>query len=207
VGSEVGLMDPLVISGARAGRGMLIDFADLNYEHVPVPSQADVVIVDSGERRALKDSPYAARRAECEAAAIQLGYPLGKAEEADIAGLPDPVLRRRTRHVVRECERVRNFAAALRAGDLAAAGDLMLESHLSLAWDFESSTPGIDELVESLVEVTGVHGARITGGGFGGCVVVLADAGALDSVSPGARAWKVTPAAGATVTGPGSDGT
>jgi len=124
--------------------------------------------------------------------------PLPTAGAADIAALEDPVLRARARHVRTECDRVRSFAAALRADDRARAGTLMAESHRSLRDDFEVSTPVLDHLVEQLLAVPGVHGARLTGAGFGGCVVALADPG-VDLSGTGARAWEVRPAAGARI--------
>ncbi len=198
-GSDVGLMDPLVIAGALAGHALLVDFATLAVAPVALPPGAEVVVVHSGRGRRLVTSPYAARRAECAAAAVAVGRPLGQAEEADLPGLPDRVLRSRTRHVVTECRRVQAFADALRAGDLVTAGALMVESHRSLADDFEASAPAVDALVDELQATDGVYGARMTGGGFGGCVVALAEPGALDPAAWPGRAWQVRPSGGATV--------
>ncbi len=101
------------------------------------------------------------------------------ATAADVETLPDPLLQARARHVVSENARVRSFAAALAAGDLPAAGALMVESHRSLAGDFEVSTGRLDEMVAGLTSRPGVYGARLTGAGFGGCVVALTRPGAL----------------------------
>jgi galactokinase len=199
VGSEVGLMDPLVSAGAQPGNALLIDFSTVSYEAVPMPAGAEVVVVHSGEHRLLRRTPYAARRAECEAAAIELGRPLGMAEEADLPGFADSLLRRRVRHVVSECRRVREMVVAFAAGDVAGAGRIMVESHWSLSGDFEASTPRVDELVESLLVRPGVLGARMTGGGFGGCVVALAEPGALDPADWPGWAWRLSAAGGATV--------
>jgi galactokinase len=196
-GSSVGLMDPLVSAGGRAGHALLIDFSRMTVDPVAVPADAEIVVVHSGQPRALGHTPYAARRAECEAAALELGGPLGLAEPADVTGLLDPVLRRRTRHVVTECARVREFTAALRHDDLAAAGRVMVASHRSLAADFEVSTPAIDGLVDNLVRLPGVYGARLTGGGFGGCVVALTAPGALDVEAHPGQAWRVRASGGA----------
>jgi galactokinase len=200
-GSSVGLMDPLVIAGGTQDHALLIDFATLRTHEVPVPARAEIVVVHSGVARELARSPYAARRAECEAAAIELGYPLGQAELADLAGILDPVMRRRTRHVVTECARVREMAEAFRRGDLTGAGALMAESHDSMAVDFEVSTPEIDQLVGALSRVDGVYGVRLTGGGFGGCVVALTGPGALDvdDLPGGRRGFVVKASGGATV--------
>ncbi len=199
-GSPVGLLDPLACAGARAGHALLVDFSTLTTRDVPVPDDADVVVADSGERRSLRDAGYAARVAECEAAAAVVG-PLGLAGPEDVLGLRDPVLRRRARHVVTECARVDAVAAALATGDLATAGALLVESHRSLADDFEVSTPAVDAAVAALLACPGVHGARLTGGGFGGSVVAIAEPGAVGTAvsSAGGRplpVWHVHPAAG-----------
>ncbi len=196
IGAAVGLMDPLVVAGARPGHGMLVDFSDLEIEHVPIPADVAVVVVHSGETRRVADSPYGTRRSECAAAAAQIGRSLGRATETDVSTLIDPLLRRRARHVVTECGRVRAMAAALRAGDVMTAGRLMSESHHSLSGDFDASTPTIDALVSRLLRHPGVHGARMTGGGFGGCVVALTRPGAVDPATWPGRAWVVRPSAG-----------
>ncbi len=198
-GVDVGLMDPMVSVGGREGCALLVDFSTLEMTPVPLPAEVEVVVVHSGEGRTLGDTPYAARRAECEAAAAELGRPLGQADEADLPGFIDPVLRRRARHVVGECRRVVEMAAALRDGDLSAAGRVMVESHASLAGDFEASTPAVDALVEGVTSLPGVFGARMTGGGFGGSVVALARGGAVDPARWPGRAWKVRAVGGVTL--------
>ncbi len=187
-GVPVGIMDPLVSAGGRAGHGMLIDFSDLSTTYVPIPEDAQLVVVDSGVPRTLRFTEYAARVAECEAAASIIG-PLGLADDADLAGLRDKRLHRRAHHVVSECARVRQVAAALADGDLEAAGSRLVESHRSLADDFEVSTPEVDALVDHLCSLDGVYGARVTGAGFGGSVVALCRPGAVDvrAVPAGAR--------------------
>jgi len=197
-GSPVGLMDPLVSLLGRRNHAVFIDFSAPTWSHVALPPGLEVLVVDSGERRSLRDSPYGARRRECEEAAAALG-PLGRLELRDVARLGSPTPRRRARHVVTECRRVRDVVAALRDGDLAAVGAAMNESHESMAVDFEASTPGIDDLAASIRRLPGVYGARITGGGFGGCVVVACRQGAgLAARWPG-RAWIVTATDGASV--------
>jgi galactokinase len=105
--------------------------------------------------------------------------------------LADPELRRRARHVITENERVRTVVAAFEAGDLAAVGEALVASHVSLRDDFEVSTPVLDALVDRLNATEGVFGARLTGAGFGGCVVVLTEPGTLD------EGWLVHASAGA----------
>ena len=191
-GVPCGIMDQLACVAGVAGHALLIDCAQESVTPVPLPSHAAVHIVDTGERRALASSGYAQRRAECEAAQVLIG-PLADAEETAVATIEDDVVRRRARHVVTENTRVRETAAALQAGDLAAAGAAMVRSHASLRDDFEVSTTALDEAVERISRLPGVHGVRLTGAGFGGAVVVLADAGAE---VPGLR---VNAAVGATV--------
>lgn len=202
-GVEVGLLDPWTATTASAGAATLLDFEALTATTVPMPPEAEVVVVHSGRARSLDRSGYQARRAECDAAAYRLG-PLGHVDPEAVLGLPDPVLRRRARHVVTECDRVRWFVDALAAGDLAEAGRLMLASHRSLADDFEVSTPELDALVEDLVCRPGVHGARLTGAGFGGCVVALAEPGAIDVGTIATPAWRVRPQGGARRVDPGA---
>jgi galactokinase len=189
-GSPVGTMDPMVCSAGRAGRALLIDFAAMTTRQVPLPVDAEVVVVDSGRARIVAGSAYEERVAQCRAAAALVG-PLGAASERDVGSIADPLLRRRARHVVSECTRVHAFAGALNRGTLAEAGGLMAESHRSLSDDFEVSTPEMDGLVEWLGSLAGVYGARMTGAGFGGCVVVLARPAALDPESLPMRAWRV----------------
>jgi galactokinase len=194
-GVPCGLMDQLAVALGRAGHALLIDFGPAvpTVEPVALPAGAEIVVVDSGQRRSLAGTPYARRRAACAAAAALIG-PLGAATAADAAAIADPVLRRRARHVVTENTRVRETVAALRSGDLAAAGAALDASHASLRDDYEVSTPALDALVTRLRSRPGVHGARLTGAGFGGCAVALTEPGAL------AEGWVVRAFGGASVT-------
>ena len=195
IGVPVGLMDPLACAGGRAGHALRIDCATGGTRQVPLPAEAEFTVVDSGQRRDLRTSAYATRVAECEAASAVIG-PLGLAGPDDVIGLRDPLLRRRARHVTTECARVDAFTGALSGGDLEAAGALMVESHRSLAEEFEATTPEIDALVDRLRARPGVVGARMTGAGFGGCVVALGEPGALDPTRLGPAAWRVAPVDG-----------
>jgi galactokinase len=199
-GSRVGLLDPLAIVGAEAGHALSIDFATLETHQVPIPAAAAFLIVHSGVSRDLGSSLYADRRAECDRAANQIGRPLGRCQIGDLSALSDPVLRRRARHVITECARVREVERLLIRRNLPAVGAVMTEGHRSLADDFLVSTPVVDELVDRLVETPGVYGARMSGGGFGGCVIALCapDSPALDLERHAPRqAWRVTPSEGA----------
>lgn len=194
-GTPSGIMDQLASAAGVEGSALRIDCSTLQVTPVPFPGDAEVVVVDSGQQRDLGGEAgraYAERRASCEAAEAVVG-PLRTATLDDLVQLRDPVLLRRARHVVSENARVRECSEALAAGDLRASGHLMLASHASLRDDYEVSTPELDALVARLTAVPGVHGARVTGAGFGGCVVALTDPGAL------AEGWHVRPVAGASV--------
>jgi galactokinase len=196
-GVPCGVMDQLASLCGVDGHAILLDCTTLEVTPVPLPAGVDVVAVASGETRSLAGVPYAERRDETVRAAELLGGP-GSPRSATVAeadAIDDPVLRRRARHLVTENERVRGVCAAFAAGDVASAGALMTASHASLRDDQEVSTARLDELVERLVSTPGVHGARLTGGGWGGCVVALCDSGALAG-----EGWHVRPSAGATVT-------
>ena len=196
-GVPCGIMDQLASAAGVAGHALLIDCGSLDVTPTPVPADVEVVVVDSGTRRQLATSFYGVRRAQCEEAEALVG-PLREATLDDVAAIATDDLRRRARHVVSENGRVRAFAAALGSGDRAGAGRLMVESHASLRDDFEVSTRELDELVDHLAGRSGVHGARLTGAGFGGCVVALTDPG-TDLGLDGVDAWVMTPSAGAAV--------
>jgi galactokinase len=193
-GVPTGIMDQLASTSGVDGHALVIDCTTLAVTPVPLPPDTEIVVVDSGQRRALVTSAYAERAAECAAAEAAIG-PLRQAVMADLSRIDDPVVRARARHVVTENERVRAFAAAVNDGDLAEAGRLMAASHASLRDDFAVSTPGVDALVARLHATPGVFGARMTGGGFGGCVVALARPGALH------EGWVVRAVGGASVIG------
>jgi galactokinase len=191
-GVPCGIMDQLASAAGIRDHALLIDCATLRVTPIAVPERASIWVVHSGQERQLVGSAYADRRAECEAAAAIVG-PLPTAAPDRIEELDDPVMRARARHVRSECARVEHFAEALAAHDLAAAGALMVQSHRSLRDDFEVSTPRLDELVDELCAIGGVHGARLTGAGFGGCVVALAEPGVE------LEGWQVHAADGALV--------
>jgi galactokinase len=191
-GVPCGIMDQLASAAGVAGYALHIDCATYEVDPVPVPDGIDVVVVHSGEARRLADSAYAERRMQCEEAMRQIG-PLRDATAADVVAIDDPTVRRRARHVVTENERVAAFADALRDGRLDLLGELLLASHASLRDDFEVSTARLDAVVEELTATPGVLGARLTGAGFGGCVVAVAERGTtLDG-------WYVRAADGASV--------
>jgi len=166
-GVPIGLMDQLVSVLGQAGAALLLDCGELGAEPIRLPPTLAVGVVHSGVRRTLAASAYADRRAGCEAAARRLGR--ATLRDATIEEVRDDPL---ARHVVTENQRVLAAASALRDGDAATLGGLLVESHASLRDDFAVSTPELDLLVELLVD-EGAYGARLTGAGFGGCVVAL----------------------------------
>jgi galactokinase len=171
-------MDQMASSLADTGSALFLDTRSLAYEKVPLPSLADLVVIDSGVTHGHAGGEYRTRRAECERAAAALGVrvlrDLAVTDLDRIASLPAP-LAHRARHVVTENARVVATVAGLRAGSLRDAGALLAAGHASLRDDFAVSIPEIDLLVEIASRTGGVHGARLTGGGFGGSVVALVD--------------------------------
>jgi len=177
VGVPCGVMDQMASAMGQTDHALLIDCRSLETTPVPVPTEASLVILDTGKRRGLVSSEYAARREQCEAAARVLGVEaLRDATLADVeaarARLGD-VLYRRARHVVSENQRVLDTVAALRAGDLAHVGELLHASHISLRDDYAVSCAELDAMAEIANAQAGCYGARMTGAGFGGCAVAL----------------------------------
>jgi len=197
-GVPCGIMDQLTSVAGVDGHALLIDCSTLDRVPIPMPPGAEVIVVHSGQSRALAGSAYAERRGQVEAAEAAAGVPLRRAGPADLGGIADPTLRRRAHHVVSENARVRAFADSLRTGDLTTAGALMTESQASLRDDFEVSTAVLDALVARLNAQPGVLGARLTGAGFGGCVVALAESGTAAGLTVD-RATLVRPSGGARV--------
>jgi galactokinase len=174
VGVPSGILDQAASLLARAGSALLLDCGSLEHRCVPLPEDVAIVVLDSGERHSHESSGYADRRRELEAA--------------------DP---RRIRHVEMENERVRATVDALERRDVRALGPIFAASHASLRDDYDVSTPMLDALVAAALEA-GAFAARMTGGGFGGCVVALADrARAGDVLARSGQGWLVRPADGA----------
>jgi galactokinase len=194
-GVPCGVMDQMAsVFGAR-GQALLLDCRTLDVRLIAVPDELAIVVVHSGVERRLAGGDYAARRGACEAAAARLGLPtLRDATPARVAD--DPI----ARHVVSENARVLAFAAAMSARDFQRCGALMLESHASLRDDFAVSTPELDTLVERALQL-GAFGARLTGAGFGGCVVALVSAEHGLQFAEQLGGWVMQPAAGAGMIG------
>jgi len=182
-GVRCGIMDQFVSCLGRRDNALILDCRSLAFDHVPIPAGVDLIVCDTGVKRALAASEYNRRRDECNrgagilASRIQGVTALRDVSRAlleEFEGLLDPVARRRCMHVVTENERVVRSAAALRNGDLEEFGKLMYDSHMSLRRDFEVSCPELDLVVDLCAGSSGVYGARMTGAGFGGCAICLA---------------------------------
>lgn len=177
VGMNCGIMDQYIVSLGKAGHVLLIDCRSLGYELAPLPKGVSLVVCNTRKKRGLLDSEYNTRRAECERGAATLGVKALRdvtpaqleARKAEL----DPVTYRRCRHVVTEDARTLEAVAAMRAGDLQRLGELMNASHVSLRDDYQVSCFELDAMVETAWKQPGVYGARMTGGGFGGCAVAL----------------------------------
>jgi galactokinase len=183
-GTQCGLMDQLISVAGREGHALLIDFRHLTWQAVPLPPDSAVVVCDTSKRRGLVDSAYNERRAQCQAGAQQLG--VAALRDLDVetfearAGELPPLLRARCRHVVHENDRTQRAAEALRRGDVAAFGQLMNASHASLRDLYQVSCDELDLMAVLAQSQPGCWGARMTGGGFGGCVVALVDDQAVE---------------------------
>ena len=195
IGLSCGIMDQFASAMGRRDHAIFLDTATLEYAYAPLKlSGAHILIVNSMCKHALAGSAYNERRSECARALDALrsakpGLPsLGALTPAEFDALsdciPDPVCRKRAKHAVYENARTLAACEALQVGDLAAFGKLMNESHVSLRDDYAVSCAEVDALVEIAWRCGGVLGARITGGGFGGCTVNIV----LDSESEAFRA-------------------
>jgi galactokinase len=178
VGCRCGIMDQLASARGELGHALLIDCRSLETRTVALPDDVVVMIVHSRVKRALVGSEYNTRREQCEAAARHFG--IRALRDLDLATLLlhgselDATVFKRARHIVTENQRTLDAASALAANDLVRLGALMASSQASMRDDFEITVPAIDRLVEILQASIGADGgARMTGGGFGGCVVAL----------------------------------
>jgi len=189
VGAHVGIMDQFVALFGEAQRALLLDCRSLEYKLLPLPDTVNLVICNTMVKHALASSAYNERRAQCEEGVKYLAERLPNVKALrDVTleqlqqygrGLPD-LIYRRCRHVISENARVLSAAAALDQQDLHRFGELMKESHRSLRNDYEVSSRELDLMVEMARKNEGVYGARMTGGGFGGCTVNLVDVAAVD---------------------------
>jgi galactokinase len=199
-------MDQMISASGVDGHALLIDCRSLETTPVPLPPQTLVVVLDTATRRGLVDSAYNERRAQCEAAARFFGVPalrdVSEAEfkvevEVEGEGL-DELTRRRARHVVSENARTLLAAEAMRQGDAVEMGRLMNAGHVSLRDDFEISCDELNAMVACAQQQDACYGARMTGGGFGGCAVALVRADAAQGFAAAVaacyqQATKLTP--------------
>jgi galactokinase len=185
VGARVGLMDQMACSLGRDGAALMIDFKTMEFRSVPLPDTTELVVLHSGVTHSLAGGEhggrnYKTRRAECEKACELLG--VSSLRDLTVQDLPrinalSMLYAARARHVVTENARVLEAVAALESGDLARVGELFYASHASMRDDYDVSEPEIDLIVELSRGREGIYGARLTGGGFGGSVVMLAQKG------------------------------
>mgnify|MGYP000259130016 CR=1 FL=1 len=185
VGCKCGIMDQLISALGTKGQAMLLDCSNLEYSYANIPEDLAIVIVNSNVKRGLVNSEYNTRRQQCESAASFFGK--RSLREVDLTELEaakskmDPVIYRRARHVLSESERTIRAMTALNEQDIVSLSRLMAESHRSLKEDFEVTTPELDVLVDIVSNVLkDKGGARMTGGGFGGCVVALVPQAKVD---------------------------
>ena len=198
VGAPTGLLDQFSSVFGRAGHALFLDCRTLEHRATPLPAdRARILIADSGVKHELAaGGGYRERRAQCEEAArwfaehsVRNNAPIKTLRdvtpamiEEDSAGL-DPILLKRARHIVYENMRVKMGDEALRTGNLAAFGETMSNTHESCRTLFENSCPEVDALVEIARSVRGVYGAKITGGGWGGCAVILHEPAASEALN------------------------
>lgn len=175
IGMPCGIMDQMAVGLCTPGKALALNTLDLSFNVIDIPKDWSFLTIHSGVRRELADGRYKARFEECQAASKALRTQtlcLLTDDQLEAAEkLPDP-LAKRTRHVVSEHSRALAAIEAMKSADMDAFARLMNESHASYSRDFQASTPKVDALVASALEM-GAKGARLTGGGFGGCLVIL----------------------------------
>ena len=193
VGAPTGLLDQLSSLYGEASTALLIDFRELSVQPVPfdpATSGVALMLIDSQERHGHVDGEYASRRLSCERAAADVGVvSLREIQHRGVAvlvGVTDPVDARRARHVLTENQRVFDIVAALRDSDFFDVGRIFTASHASMRDDFDITTKHIDLIADTAVGA-GALGARMTGGGFGGCVIALAPAGRAEAIGDAVR--------------------
>lgn len=177
IGVPCGIMDQMAVAVAKPGEAIALDTHTLDYRVVALPPSHEMVVIHSGHSRALIDGRYAALKEECDAAKAAFGTAnlcqLALSDVEAATNMSDTI-RRRTRHCVTENLRVHAAIEALATSNVAKMGALMSESHASMRDDFEMSIPPVDALVSDAASL-GAVGARLTGGGFGGCIVAYID--------------------------------
>ncbi len=177
IGVKTGIMDQMISATGIADHAILIDCRSLDLEPAPLPTEARVVVLDTGTRRGLLGTAYNERREQCETAAAHFGVAVLRDVDAETFEARseelDEITRKRARHVITENMRTVAAKEAMHKGQIKRLGELMNASHVSLRDDFEVSSPALNAIVECAQSHPGCYGARMTGGGFGGCAVAL----------------------------------
>lgn len=186
-GCQCGVLDQMSSSFGVEGHALLLDCRSLDVQPIALPADTVVLVIDSKIQRGLVDSEYNLRRQQCEAAAKGLGVKALRDVDDSLwarrGGELDLVVRRRARHIISDSRRCELMSGAMASGDLREIGRLMRESHWSMRDDFEITVPAIDALAALVQDVVGdAGGARMTGGGFGGCVIALAPRGMVEDI-------------------------
>ena len=174
-------MDQMASAACRAGHALFLDCRSLHYENIPLPEGVSIVVLDTATRHSNVDSGYNERFAQCQAAAHHFGVKalrdVSLKELLEKGRGLDDVVYRRARHVVTEDQRVLDAIAAMRLGDAVQLGLLFDASHVSMRDDFEITNDALNTMVTVARRQAGCYGARMTGGGFGGCAIALVDSG------------------------------
>jgi len=173
-GVQCGIMDQMAIAAGTPGNALALDCDTLMFKNIPIPDDWTFAVIHCGQERQLSDGAYNERREAVRAAEAELGASLKFVTLDDVSSLGVTIMGARARHIVGEQVRVAAAVAAIEQVDKTAFGTMMNESHASLAADFEVSTPALDALVTAARDA-GAYGARLTGAGFGGCIVALLD--------------------------------
>ncbi|WP_127498179.1 galactokinase [Actinoplanes solisilvae] len=216
VGAPTGILDQSASIRCQEGRALFLDCRSYEVEQIPFDLAAEglaILVINSNAPHQHVDGEYGARRKSCEDAARLLGVPAlrditGAELDDALSRLDDEVMRRRVRHIVTEDDRVLATVKLLHAGQVREIGPLLTASHVSMRDDFEITVAQVDLAVETALEV-GAYGARMTGGGFGGCVLALIDADKADVVTTAveeayAKAGFTPPTAWTVTAGPGA---
>ena len=185
VGVNCGIMDQMASAASKEGHALFLDCRSLEIQHVPLPDHVAVVVMDTSTRRGLVDSAYNERRSQCEEAARFFGVKALRDVSLDEfekrkSGLNEVVMRR-ARHIITDDQRVLDAMQAMRTNDLVRLGNILNAGHSSLRDDFEITNEALNQIVEAAQEQSSCYGARMTGGGFGGCAIALVDAGKVNA--------------------------
>ncbi len=177
LGLQTGIMDQMISANGKDGHALLIDCRDLSSRLVPLPDDTAIVVLDTATRRGLVDSAYNERVSQCKIASNFFGVPALRDVSLKVfearSGELEPLIQRRARHVITENARTLQAAEAMQAGDAITLGQLMHAGHISLRDDYEVSSEELNLMVNIAQSQPGCFGARMTGGGFGGCAAAL----------------------------------